>query len=62
MTSKPIAYTGLVTTGPLKGKPMTRPSPKHDIEGQGFYVWRAPRGPESSFWYWVSNVKKEGSK
>lgn len=65
--SKPIAFTGLVREGPLRGKTLTHPHQRYegkfqDAEGEpvarGFYVHRSARGPEPGYWQWVPSSKE----
>ena len=51
--TKPVAYQGVLTTGPLAAqKTRVHTSPRLPAEG-GFYVWMMARGPAPATWRWV---------
>ena len=53
--------TGLVRTGPKKGKTLTSDKRRID-EADGFYVYRAPRGPVPGEWVWIPNKTSKAAK
>lgn len=64
--SKPIAFTGLVKEGPLRGKTLTHPHQRYEgkfesAEGEpvarGFYVFRRASGPAPGEWKWIPTEK-----
>ena len=60
--TKPVAYQGVLTTGPLAAqKTRVHTSPRLPAEG-GFYVWMMARGPAPATWRWVPEKKKDVTK
>ena len=59
--TKPVAYQGVLTTGPLAAqKTRVHTSPRLPAEG-GFYVWMMASGPAPATWRWVPE-KKDAKK